>query len=81
MSAVIEIETLKLDGMTEDEGRRVARALEETLAELLNREGLPEGVTIEDVEAVDLGTLDVVSQTPEGIGRDLARALHDRLRS
>jgi hypothetical protein len=81
MSAVIEIDTLRLDGMTKDEGRRTARAFEETLADLLTREGLPEGVTREEIEAVDLGTLDVVSQTPEEIGRDLARALFDRLRA
>lgn len=79
MSSVIEIDTLKLDGMTEDEGRRTAKAFEDTLMELLARDGLPPGKTREDVEDIDLGQLQVVSQTPEGIGRDLARALFAEL--
>ncbi len=79
MSSVIEIDTLKLDGMTEDEGRRTAKAFEDTLMELLTRDGLPPGKTREDVEDIDLGQLQVVSQTPEGIGRDLARALFAEL--
>ncbi len=79
MSAVIEIDTLRLEGMTEDEGRRTANAFEATLADLLTRDGLPPGKTREDVEDIDLGHLQVVSQTPEGIGRDLARALFAEL--
>lgn len=79
MSSVIEIDSLKLDGMTEDEGRRTARAFEAALTELLTRDGLPPGKTREDVEDIDLGRLGVVSQTPEDIGRDLARALFAEL--
>ncbi|MEE4109127.1 MAG: hypothetical protein V2I24_07265 [Halieaceae bacterium] len=79
MSGVIEIDTLKLEDMTEEEGRRTARAFEDTLTELLSREGLPGGRTREDIARVDLGQLPVVSQTPEGIGRDLARALFAEL--
>lgn len=79
MSAVIEIDTLKLEGMTEEEGRRAAKSFEDTLMELLTRDGLPDGKTREDVEDIDLGQLQVLSQTPEGIGRDLARALFSEL--
>lgn len=79
MSGIIEIDTLKLEGMTEDEGRRAAKAFEATLTDLLAREGLPPGKTRKDVEDVHLGQLDVYSQTPEGIGRDLARALFAEL--
>ena len=79
MNGVIEIDTLKLEGMSEDEGRRTAKALEDTLTALLTRDGLPPGMTRADVEAIDLGQLQVVSQTPEGIGRDLARALFAEL--
>lgn len=79
MSSVIAIDTLKLEGMSEQEGRRTARAFEHTLTELLNRDGLPPGKTREDVEDINLGQLQVVSQTPEGIGHDLARALFAEL--
>ncbi len=79
MSLVIEIDTLRLEGMNEEEGQRTAKALEDTLMDLLTLNGLPSGKTREDVEEIDLGELSVVSQTPEGIGRDLARALFAEL--
>ena len=79
MSGVIEIDTLKLEDMSEEEGRRAAKAFEGTLMALLTRDGLPPGRTREDVQEIDLGRLPVVSQTPEGIGRDLARALFAEL--
>lgn len=79
MSAVIEIETLALDGMTEDEGRRAAKAFEVTLASLLERYGLPEGATRADIAEVDLGELPITTQTPEGIGQELARGLFSEL--
>ncbi len=79
MSAVIEIESLDLEGMTEDQGRRAARTFEATLSDLLTRDGLPEGVTRADIDHVDLGDLPRSTQTPEGVGRELARALFAEL--
>ena len=79
MSAVIEIDSLELEGLTEDEGRRAARAFEDTLTGLLEQHGLPEGVTRADISSVDLGELPRTTETPEGIGRELARALFSEL--
>ncbi len=79
MNALIEIDTLSLEGLTPDEGRRAARAFEDMLAELLNRHGLPEGKTIEDIARIDLGELPRTMNTPEGLGQELARALFGEL--
>ena len=79
MNAVIEIDSLELEGLTEDEGRRAARAFEDALTDLLHRHGLPEGVTRGDIAGVDLGDLPRTTQTPEGMGRELARALFSEL--
>ena len=79
MNALIEIDTLALDGLTPDEGRRAARAFEDMLAGLLNQHGLPEGKTVEDITQIDLGELPRTMNTPEGLGQELARALFGEL--
>lgn len=79
MTAVIEIDTLGLEGFTPDEGRRAAQALEAELVRLLERRGLPEGKTRADLETVDLGDLPATAKTPEGIGQELAKALFGEL--
>ena len=79
MTSVIEIDTLKLDGFSEEDGRRAANAFEQTLAELLNRYGLPPGRESADISDVDLGTLPRTAASPDGLGRELARALFGRL--
>ena len=79
MSAVIEIDTLVLEGMTEPEGRRAAAAFERQLQDLLNRHGLPPGKTVEDIDAIDLGDLPATMTSPEARGAELARALFAEL--
>ena len=79
MSAVIEIETLALESMTEDEGRRAAKAFETRLTALLEQYGLPDGATRADIAEIDLGELPRTTQTPEGIGQELARGLFSEL--
>lgn len=79
MSAVIEIDTLELEGFTAEEGRRAAQAFEDELNALLNRYGLPEGKTANDVANINLGDLPRTTNTPEGIGREMAKALFGEL--
>ncbi|MEM6464894.1 MAG: hypothetical protein AAF679_00105 [Pseudomonadota bacterium] len=79
MTTVVEIEALSLDGFTEDEGRRAAAAFEARLTDLLDRHGLPEGRTAQDLTSVDLGSLPSSATTPEGLGRELASALFQRV--
>jgi hypothetical protein len=79
MNAVVEIESLELEGMTPDEGRRAGAAFADTLTRLLRMHGLPEGKTREDIEAVDLGELPRTMQTPEGVGEELAKAVFEEL--
>lgn len=79
MSAVIEIDTLEMEGFTADEGRRAARAFEDELETLLNRHGLPEGKTANDVDSINLGNLPRTMNTPEGIGHEMAKALFGEL--
>lgn len=81
MSNVIEIDTLVLDGMTDDEGRRAAAAFERQLQDLLDRHGLPPGKTVADVEGIDLGDLPSHMTSPEARGAELARALFAELQS
>ncbi|MEM9318235.1 MAG: hypothetical protein AAGA70_04425 [Pseudomonadota bacterium] len=76
---IIEIDTLTLDGFSEQDGRKAAAVFEERLTELLNRHGLPEGRTAEDIAAVDLGKLPSSATTPEGLGRELAGALFQQV--
>lgn len=79
MNTVVEIDTLTLDGFSEEDGRRAADAFETRLTELLNRHGLPEGRTVEDITAIDLGKLPRSATTPEGLGRELAGALFQQV--
>jgi hypothetical protein len=79
VTAVVHIESLGLAGFTEDEGRRAARSFEARLTALLERHGLPRGRTVADLERVDLGRLPVAATTPEGLGRELATALFERV--
>lgn len=79
MSAVIEIDTLVLEGMTDGEARRAASAFERQLQDLLNMHGLPPGKTAGDLDGVDLGTLPVTMTAPEARGAELARALFAEL--
>ena len=79
MSELIQIDTLELEGFTADEGRRAAQAFEVELTELLARYGLPEGKRREDVASVDLGDLPRHATSPEGIGREMAKALFDEV--
>jgi len=79
MSAVIEIDTLVFEGMTDAEAHRAASAFERQLQDLLDREGLPEGKTSADLDRVDLGTLPRTMTSPEAQGAELARALFSEL--
>ncbi len=79
MTSVVEIETLALDGFSEEDARRAAERFETTLSDLLNRHGLPEGKTSQDVAGIDLGQLPIGANTPEGLGQELARALFNRV--
>lgn len=79
MTAVVEIETLELEGLSPEEGRRAAKVFEGELARLLERYGLPEGRDATDLEALDLGALPQTAATPEGLGRELAKALFGEL--
>jgi hypothetical protein len=76
VSAVIEIEALSIEGYDEAEARRAAASFEATLMTLLERYGLPEGVAAQDLAAVSLPDLGAEADTPEGLGRALARALY-----
>jgi len=75
MSVVIEIGALEFEGYGEAEARRAAEEFERTLADLLERHGLPERVESAELAAVRLDTLPAGGDTPEGLGRALARAL------
>ncbi|WP_341368406.1 hypothetical protein [Yoonia sp. BS5-3] len=79
MSAVIEIDTLVLEGMADDEARRAAAAFERQLQDLLNTHGLPLGKTAADINKIDLGALPVTMTAPEARGAELARALFAEL--
>ncbi|MGM0583442.1 MAG: hypothetical protein ACQEUZ_02160 [Pseudomonadota bacterium] len=79
MSVEIEIDELVFEGLDAAEARRAARALEETLAELLEQRGLPGGTRAAELGEVTLGELPAQARTPEGLGRALARALYDRV--
>ncbi|SLN59817.1 hypothetical protein ROA7450_03103 [Roseovarius albus] len=81
MSMVIEIDTLVLEGMSEEEGRRAAAAFERQLQSLLDMHGLPEGRRLNDLNLIDLGHLPVTMTGPEARGAELARALFSELQS
>ena len=76
---VVEVGALAFDGLDEAEARRAAEEFERTLAGLLERYGLPEGVTSRDLGEVRLDDLPADADTPEGLGRALARALYRRV--
>lgn len=76
---VIEIETLSFDGMEAEESRRATAAFTDALSELVRVGGLPEQAEITEIGEIDLGDLPVSAQTPEGLGRALARALYAEL--
>lgn len=76
MSAAVEIDALSIEGYDAAEARRAAEAFEATLTELLERYGLPEGVTAQDLGTVRLPDLGAEGETPEGLGRALAHALY-----
>lgn len=79
MITVIQIDTLVFDGMSTDEARRAGSAFERQLQQLLDRDGLPEGMTAEALDDIDLGTLPRAMTSPEGQGAELARALFSEL--
>lgn len=79
MSAVIEIESLVLDGLDAVAARRAVRAFEVELGRLLARDGLPPGLSAADLGRLDLGQLPAGPERPEDLGRAMARALFARL--
>lgn len=79
MSAVIEIESLVLDGLDAVSARRTVRAFEVELGRLLDRDGLPPGLGAADLGRLDLGQLPAGPERPEDLGRAMARALFARL--
>ncbi|MGV8986157.1 MAG: hypothetical protein ACOH2H_07735 [Cypionkella sp.] len=80
MTMTLHIGTLSLPHMPEAEAARAARSFEDTLTALLNRDGLPPGVSPRDLARIDLGTLNIAAgDSPEALGRTLARALYDRV--
>lgn len=76
---VIEIEALQFDGMTAEEARRATAAFEEMLGQLIETQGLPGEVEVTEIGEIDLGNLPVSGASPEGLGRELARALFQEL--
>lgn len=80
MTTALHIGTLSLPNMPQAEAARAARSFEAALGDLLNRGGLPPGVTARELAHLDLGALAMpTGASPEALGQALARALYDRV--
>lgn len=75
----LHIDSLALPGLSGPEATRAARSFEAELTALLERDGFPIGTRPADLERIDLGALPVTAASPEAMGRELARALLQRL--
>lgn len=79
MTLRIEVDSLAFPGLTEAEAQRAADVFAAELRKLLTEYGPPSPDVIAGLERVDLGQLALTATTPDGMGRDLARRLFDRV--
>lgn len=76
---VVHIDSLRIDGFSQNDARRAADVFEQTLGALLTDHGLPIGTSARDLERIDLGKLPTSATTPDGMGRELAHLLFARV--
>jgi hypothetical protein len=76
----VEIDALAFSALDEAEARTAAESFQAELQRILTELGLPPGVELADLAAVDLGTVSAEdARSPRTLGRKLARLLYERV--